>query len=281
MRIRIGGVPEHFNLLWQMPYTREVFRNKGIIYEWIDFPGGTGAMAEALRNGELDIAIMLTEGAVSAIAGGENFRIRLPFVISPLIWGVFVNAQRENEDLPALEKAKFAVSRLQSGSHLMAKFYAQRESGINLRDDQFVISSHINGAREALAEGVADYFLWEKYMTAHLVDNGEFCQFSEVTAPWPAFVFVTRTKELTDFETIAESLKDSLENFYSGNIYDWIQPLKKFYSLSEESSRHWLGRIRYYDGNHYWKDRIAAAAVIMHGNGMLKHVPKISELIVT
>ncbi len=49
-----------------MPYTREVFRSKGIIYEWIDYPGGTGAMVEALRNGELDVAIMLTEGAVSA-----------------------------------------------------------------------------------------------------------------------------------------------------------------------------------------------------------------------
>ncbi|MFN4915564.1 MAG: hypothetical protein ACK5FT_09620 [Sphingomonadales bacterium] len=264
-----------------MPYTREVFRNKGIIYEWIDYPGGTGAMVEALRNGELDVAIMLTEGAVSAIAGGENFRIRLPFVMSPLIWGVFVNAKKGKDDLPALEQAKFAVSRIQSGSHLMAKFYAQRESGVSLRDEQFVVSRHIDGARKALAEGTADYFLWEKYMTAQWVEKGEFRQISEVTAPWPAFVFVTRTNEFLEFEAIAESLNISVENFYSGNIYDWIKPLAEKYELSEESAIHWLGRIKYYDGNHYWKDRIAAAALIMHGNGMLSHVPGLSNLIVT
>ncbi len=281
MRVKIGGVPEHFNLLWQMPYTKEVFRNKGITYEWIDFPGGTGAMSEALRNGELDIAIMLTEGAIAAIATKESFSIRLPFVMSPLIWGVFAAAGRSDEDLPELGKAKFAVSRLQSGSHLMAKFYAQRETGVLLGDEQFVVSQNIDGARKVLANGTADYFLWEKYMTAVWVERNEFRQIAEITAPWPAFVFVCRKHDFSDFTPIAESLQESLKNFYSGNIMDWIKPLTEQFELSEENARHWLSRIKYYDGNLYWPDRIAAAAVLMHSNGMLATVPPLGNLIVT
>jgi ABC-type nitrate/sulfonate/bicarbonate transport system substrate-binding protein len=264
-----------------MPYTREVFRNRGITYEWTDFPGGTGAMSEALRNTDIDIAIMLTEGSIAAIAGGEKFSIRLPFVMSPLIWGVFASARKPDQDLPTLSEARFAVSRLQSGSHLMAKFFAQREAGISLRENQFVVSQNIDGARKALTEGFADYFLWEKYMTAVWVEKGEFRQISEVTAPWPAFVFVTRKQELSDFSQIAESLEETLENFYSGNLWDWIKPLGEKYYLSEVNARHWLSRIKYYDGNHYWPDRIAAAALLMHGNGMLRNVPALSDLMVT
>jgi len=281
LRIRIGGVPEHFNLLWQMPYTREVFRSRGITYEWFDFPGGTGAMSEALKNREIDIAVMLTEGAIAAIAGGEDFAIRLPFVMSPLIWGVFVNANKTNEELPVLQQARFAVSRLQSGSHLMAKFFANREAGITLSDEPFVITQHIDGARKALAEGNADYFLWEKYMTSIWVDKGEFRQISEITAPWPVFVFVTRKHDLADFIMLAESLQQSLENFYCGNIMDWIVPLSEKYNISEENVRHWLSRIKYYDGNGYWPDRISAAALIMKANGMLRTLPKRTDLIVT
>ena len=264
-----------------MPYTREVFRSRGITYEWFDFPGGTGAMSEALRKNQIDIAIMLTEGAIKAIAEGENFVIRLPFVMSPLIWGVFVSAKRRARELPALSKAKFAVSRLHSGSHLMAQFYARRESGIQLKEEQFLVSQNIEGARKALAEGTADYFLWEKYMTATWVECGEFRQISEVTAPWPAFVFVTRKNELNEFAAIDESLQASLANFYSGNIMDWIKPLSEYFGLSEENARHWLNRIKYYDGNSYWPDRIAAASILMHGNGMLTVVPRLSSLIVT
>lgn len=281
MIVRIGGVPEHFNFLWEMPYTREVFRKRGIIYDWLDFPGGTGAMSEALKNKEIDIAVMLTEGAIAAIAGGENFCIRLPFVMSPLIWGVFVNAKRQPIELPDLKVAKFAVSRMKSGSHLMAKFFAQREAGVIIGDEQFVLSHNIDGARKALSEGAADYFLWEKYMTATWVQKGEFRQVSEVTAPWPAFVFVTRIQEMKDFNAIAESLNEAFENFYSGNIMDWKKPLADKFELSEENSEHWLNRIKYYDGNLYWPDRVAAAAALMKGAGMLSHVPALSSLIVT
>jgi hypothetical protein len=239
-------------------------------------------MSEALRNKQIDMAIMLTEGAIAAISGGDEFSIRLPFVISPLIWGVFVNAKRPDKDLPDLHSARFAVSRMKSGSQLMAKFYAQREAGVVVNDDQFIVCQNIDGARNALAHFTADYFLWEKYMTAIWVENGEFRQISEVTAPWPAFLFVTRKNEFSDFGPIKESLKETVVNFYDGNIMDWKMILSDEFNLSAANAEHWLKRIKYYDGNTYWPDRIAAATMIMKGHGMIDHAaPALNTLIVT
>lgn len=52
--IRIGGVPEHFNLPWHLALEEGLFLKAGVSVEWIDFPEGTGAMNKALRAKEID-----------------------------------------------------------------------------------------------------------------------------------------------------------------------------------------------------------------------------------
>jgi len=47
--IRIGGVPEHFNLPWHRTIANKDFETKGIDLQWADYPGGTGAMMQDLR----------------------------------------------------------------------------------------------------------------------------------------------------------------------------------------------------------------------------------------
>ena len=49
IKIRIGGVPEHFNLPWHLAIEDGMFAHHGIDLEWIMFPEGTGAMNKALR----------------------------------------------------------------------------------------------------------------------------------------------------------------------------------------------------------------------------------------
>ncbi len=70
--IRIGGVPEHFNMPWHYAIENKLFTVEGINLEWTDFPGGTGSMANALKNNDLDMAVMLTEGAIVDIENGAN-----------------------------------------------------------------------------------------------------------------------------------------------------------------------------------------------------------------
>ena len=70
--VRIVGVPEHFNFPWQLSLNEGLFDEAGIDVQWTDIPQGTGRMCEMLRNGETDIAVILTEGIMKDIANGNE-----------------------------------------------------------------------------------------------------------------------------------------------------------------------------------------------------------------
>lgn len=268
MKIRIGGVPEHFNYLWQMSATKELFRSLGYYYEWIEYPGGTGAMAAALEANEIDFAIMLTEGAIASIEAKKDFVIHYPFVVSPLSWGVFTSAKNEIAELPKYNDGIFAISRYFSGSHLMANFLAKRE-GVSLKEINFYLSNNLAGARQALAEGKAQFFLWEKYMTMPLVYSGEFSKIDEVSAPWPAFVFVSKPEMNETAEIIKSTVKQCTQNFISFSEEDIIPQLMQAYHIEKADAESWFRSVTYYDGYHPWRDSITAAKIIMEKMGML------------
>lgn len=279
MKVRLGGVPEHFNYMWHLPAARELMRSYGIIYDWTDFPGGTGAMTLALESGEIDMAIMLTEGAIAGIATGKPFRILFPFVMSPLLWGVFASAKRQSELPKEYTGSRFAISRYNSGSHLMAKFLAQRHNE-SLTENNFVLSHDLNGARAKLASGEADYFLWEKYMTRPLVYSGEFIQTDEVSAPWPSFVFVVKDNfDLVETETWKQAVYDLTSDFLITEKDTIIKGICTAYALTEGDAESWLSEVKYYDNNSYWTDRITAAVIIMNSKGMIDHMPDLQQLL--
>ena len=56
IEIKIGGVPEHFNLAWYLTLKNGEYKNEGINLRWTDYPGGTGEMCKALKNKEIDLA---------------------------------------------------------------------------------------------------------------------------------------------------------------------------------------------------------------------------------
>jgi ABC-type nitrate/sulfonate/bicarbonate transport system substrate-binding protein len=185
--LRIGGVPEHFNLPWHLTIEQGEPARLGIELRWQDYPDGSGAMAAALRRGELDAALLLTEGAVAGIADGGRFRVASLYTDSPLIWGIHVPASSPLRTVGDIRGARYAISRRGSGSHLMAFVHA-RQQGWPLEALDLVIVRNLAGAVEAFAAGTADVFFWEKFMTKPLVDSGQFRRVGEFVAPWPAFV---------------------------------------------------------------------------------------------
>ena len=187
IKLRVGGVPEHFNLPWHLALEAQRFTPRGIDVQWRDFPDGSGAMAKALREGELDAALLLTEGAIAGIADGGGFRIASLYTGSPLLWGIHVPAASRFRSVTELGQARYAVSRRGSGSHLMAVVHA-RDRGWPVDELEFVIVRNLAGAVDAFAAGTADVFFWEKFMTKPLVDAGKFRRVAEFAAPWPAFV---------------------------------------------------------------------------------------------
>lgn len=132
-RVRFCGVPEHFNIPWTEALAAGAFAAAGVDASWAPVPGGTGAMVAALEAGEVDVAVALTEGIFAAAArGGGALRYAGGFVASRLRWMVATGAARG--DLPALAAVaarggaiRVSVSRLGSGSHLMACLLALRE----------------------------------------------------------------------------------------------------------------------------------------------------------
>ncbi|MGB5370485.1 MAG: ABC transporter substrate-binding protein, partial [Flavobacteriaceae bacterium] len=70
-KIKITGVPEHFNFPWQMAIEEGAFSQRGIDLSWTDVPEGTGKMCQMLQNGETDISVILTEGIIKSIVEGS------------------------------------------------------------------------------------------------------------------------------------------------------------------------------------------------------------------
>lgn len=205
--IKIVGVPEHFNFPWQLAIENGNFIKENIDLQWTNIPEGTGKMCQMLHDGETDIAVILTEGIVKDINAGNPSKIVQIYVESPLIWGIHVDAKSEFQTVSDLENKKIAISRLGSGSQLMAYVNANNQNW-NCENLQFEIVNTIDGAVESLTNGVSDYFMWEKFMTKPLVDKGVFRKVGECPTPWPCFVIAVREEVLkNDSETIKKILE--------------------------------------------------------------------------
>lgn len=201
--VKIGGVPEHFNLAWYLTLKNKEYQKEGINLRWKDYFGGTGEMCEALRNKDIDLAVILTEGIIKDIIAGNKCKIIQVFVASPLVWGIHVAHNAPFKSLGDIKGTKAAISRFGSGSHLMAYINAQNNHW-NLKEDlHFEVVKDLNGAVEALTNGHADYFMWEKFTTKPLVDNETFKHIGDCPTPWPCFVIAVRDEFLEqDKETV-------------------------------------------------------------------------------
>ncbi|WP_203295753.1 substrate-binding domain-containing protein [Luteirhabdus pelagi] len=240
--VRIGGVPEHFNLPWYLTLRDKKYHKKNINLRWQDYYGGTGEMTEALRNGDIDMAVILTEGIVRDIINGNPAKIVQVFVKSPLIWGIHVAKNSEYETVTDLKGTDAAISRFGSGSHLMAYVNAERQGWDTEEDLHFKVIENLDGALTNLPKGNGDYFMWEKFTTKPYVDNGPFRRVGECPTPWPCFVIAVRDEFLEEnkqlVSDILEVINENTKSFK--DIEDIDLMLSKRYDQKVEDVRAWL-----------------------------------------
>lgn len=210
--VTIGGVPEHFNLAWYLTLKNGEYKAENINLKWNDYPSGTGAMTEALRTGEIDMAVILTEGIVKDIAEGNPSKIVQVFVESPLIWGIHVAKDSKFKTVQDLRGKRCAISRYGSGSHLMAYINAENHGWDIKTDLNFEVIQDMEGAIKALNNGDADYFMWEKFMTKPVVDSGVFRRIANCPTPWPCFVIAVRNEFLEANETTVKLILETINN---------------------------------------------------------------------
>lgn len=245
--MRIGGVPEHFNLPWYQAIENDLFLKEGVQVLWTDYAGGTGAMAKDLRNGSLDVAVALTEGIVADIVKGNPSKILQVYVETPLIWGIHVPADSSYQSIEELEGKRYAISRMGSGSHLMAVVDA-RQRGWDPGKLDLVLVGGLDGAREAFRNHKADAFMWEKFMTKPLVDAGEFRRVGETPTPWPCFVIAAREEVILQQ---GEALRKVLRLIsrqalaFQQDQEAAVALISKRFHLQAGDARSWLGATRW------------------------------------
>ena len=249
--LTIGGVPEHFNLPWHIAIEEGKFAEQGIELKWKEFPDGTGAMNKALRDGSIDIAIILTSGIIKDIINGNPSKIVKVYVQSPLLWGVHLDVKSKFKLVSELENATAAISRYGSGSQLMALVNAHQQ-GFDQQKLQYEIVKDIDGAVEALKNGNADYFMWEHFTTKPLVDQGVFKRIESISTPWPCFVMAVRDDvledQMEDIKTIINVINKQLKLFKNPlENDDLIRLFSERYDQKTDDIREWLAITKWND----------------------------------
>ncbi|MCI4671699.1 MAG: substrate-binding domain-containing protein [Bacteroidia bacterium] len=273
MKIRVGGVPEHFNYPWHIAIQQGLFsENTGLSIRWRDVLGGTGSMKKKLVENDLDLALMLTEGAVKAISDGHELKIIGTYVKSPLLWGLHVPADSPFVKLEDLKGQPIAISRKGSGSHLMS-FVLAEQMGWALDDLDFVIVKNFDGAKESFVKGESSLFLWEKFTTKPTVDQGEWRRIGEIPTPWPCFVLVarkdvaeSRVEELLEIMARVKQARTALD------YEETIDYLNKNYQQKKEDLEEWYDQTEWECGPVVSGIDLSQVQISLHDLGLISGI---------
>lgn len=247
--MRVAGVPEPYNLPWHLGMEKGRFAVAGVDLQWHTVPEGTGRMCQMLRDGELDMAVLVTEGAVRDILNGGPHRIVSTFVQSALPWGVHVpagSALHAEADLPHV---RYAISRLGSGSHIMAMLHAER-LGWRPRPTDLEVVHNMEGAAERMAHPPPVIFLWEEFVTSRYVDAGVMRCLGVVRGDWPGFTIVAHERCIAQHGDVLDRALTILRREARSLVDDphSVELVMRNADFSEQLAREWLRHVRWQVG---------------------------------
>jgi ABC-type nitrate/sulfonate/bicarbonate transport system substrate-binding protein len=270
--LRIGGVPEHFNLPWHLGVESGAFAEAGIDLQWRDCPGGTGEMVKLLEDGELDLVVTLTEGSVAAIARGLPMKALQWYVTSPLQWGVHVGATERARQLQDVPGRRVAVSRMGSGSHLMAAVLAEKQ-GWSTASLEFVVVGNLEGAVQSFREQQADLFLWERFTTQPLVNAGHMRRIDICPTPWPAFLLCASTHAINQHGALIAKLQEVIAELCQQcpAAADFPQQVAERYALSLAEVKSWQAITRWSESSQISPDELDPVAQTMARLGLIEN----------
>ncbi|MEI6311128.1 MAG: PhnD/SsuA/transferrin family substrate-binding protein [Bacteroidota bacterium] len=251
IHLKIGGVPEHFNLPWHQGFKQKNFEKIGVKLEWVEFKGGTGTMNTALRENSIDIAVMLTEGIVYDIIKGNPSKIIAQYISTPLQWGIYTGINNPLHNVEDIFTKKFAISREGSGSHLMPLIDAAKNNK-TIDHSQFVVIRNLEGALQSLSSLESDVFYWERYTTKPFVDQKILKYIGKSPTPWPAFVIVARNEVIEQYpdklKAIVETVLTLAQSFKK--TASSIDLICKRHYLNERDAQKWMNETNWsIDGN--------------------------------
>jgi hypothetical protein len=280
INIRIGGVPEHFNLPIHLAMERGDFERAGIHLDWINYPGGSGHMTNALRQDEVDVCVVLTEGIVTDIINGNPSKIISEYVITPLTWGIHTGMSNPLTNANDIFDKQHAISRLGSGSHLMAIVHANTK-GHSIAPEQFDTIDDLNGAIDSLTRLKTDVFYWEKYTTKPYVDEGKIRRIGEYVSPWSCFVIAASSRILETYPSEIDIMLDVINASCQGFMSDKraVELVSERYQIKLTDAARWYHSTEW--ASNSWVSDKMLKSVVYHLQmaGILEEDQRIPELI--
>lgn len=236
-------------------------------------------MCMALDRGELDVAVVLTEGAIKFVSQGLKAKIISQWVVSPLVWGIHTFPGSGVGGHSYLEHT-LAISRPGSGSHLMPMVDALfRNLDPNLL--KWYIAGSLEGAVDAFAARLASVFYWEKYTTMPFVEDGTMLRIAEIATPWPCFVvlaseqvWMNRRDTVKSLVSHALSQAHTLQNDPTGT-----EMFAQEYGLGTQIVEEWLPSVHWASDLKLDVSALQYCSNILTQVGELPHGSSVANLI--
>jgi len=280
-KIIITGVPEHFNFPWLQLVEEQPFFSDHIQLVWENESRGSGAMNRAIREENTDLAIILTESFLKDKIEGNPGKIIGFHVKSPLVWGIHVPAASRLTAIDELKNIPFLVSRIGSGSHLMAHLLAKNE-GWDREELDFEIIGNLDGAIKAFKNSSPKAFLWEKYTTQPMVDKGLFRRIGEIPTPWPCFVMVASAQMLQEKGELLAKIRKEIYRINQTVMNDkekFILPISEKYLLGQAGVTEWITQTNWATDGGLLQDEIDTTLKVMMDIGLINKKVALSEII--
>ncbi|KAL9114718.1 MAG: hypothetical protein Q9227_001396 [Pyrenula ochraceoflavens] len=231
-------------------------------------------MITSLRSSppSLDLAIGLTEGWIAGLlapnpppSSQENdYRLVGQWVSSPLRWAIVTGRNRHDvKDMSSLthrRPIRVGVSRMGSGSHIMASVLAQQQ-GWRVRGEESPLEFIPLGPFAELRRGVsdeepqADFFMWEHFTTKPYFDGdrASLKKIGEIKTPWPAWMITANTHAIlkTDSDDILRkvlmALCEGVQKFEEGpeKVVEMLGTGELGCRYGEEDARMWLQEVEF------------------------------------
>lgn len=234
--------------------------------ELVEQPSGTGQVltsfdASSPSGQQIDVALALSEALIAGIARGRrDIKLVGSYVRSSLLWAVITGAQSRYQSIEDLKGSTIGISRVGSGSQLMASVMAMQHGWTDdqgrVSDLSFKVNDSFKNLRDSVNDGSASAFMWETFTTAPYFHSGEVRRIGIVPTPWPSWSIATSCattlenpaqRELLDtfLHKLQETIDDftSPESFQEGRPADFMQ--KEFPHYKKEDIDGWLATARW------------------------------------
>ncbi|GAA5924954.1 hypothetical protein JCM1841_005378 [Sporobolomyces salmonicolor] len=257
-RLRIGFVREHFC----SPLLQLAAKNSSI--ELVECPSGTGQVMTRLKNNEIDVAIALTESLIAGIAKKTaEFKLVGTYVTSPLNWAVIVGKESKYQKLADLRGEKIGISRIGSGSQVMASVMGLNEGWVDedgkVEPIEFEVLDTFKNLRDGVNDGRAAAFIARTYAVRGIIQPylNEVRFIDYVPTPWHSWAIVASPATLSSSSPLLPTLQSFLPDLSASmhafdspaaRASDSVEFIKAQFGYPEEDVRAWLDQVAYPKG---------------------------------